>query len=234
MIGSLNPEVDYPIINRGVAFVKEKTKLFQDRGCRIEIPVEHRYWEYGSAVELAWRHRCMYPLQERTRILNVGCGWDAVSPSLATENVFDITDCEPDTTCLNDRKKVNEVLVNAQRYPIYLLPNGLDNLPKEDFDIVYCISVIEHVDNELEHWKHLADRVDEGGTLFITCDCIPDPNKSYTFDHMRRTNYTMDKLKERIEIIKAMGFNTLGEPDYIYHGNHVYDYSFFRVGFERL
>jgi 2-polyprenyl-3-methyl-5-hydroxy-6-metoxy-1,4-benzoquinol methylase len=234
MIGSINPIVDYSIINRGVTFVKEKTTFFQSKGCRIEIPVEHRYWEYGSAIELAWRHRCVHPLQERTKVLNVGCGWDAVSPSLATENIFDITDCEPDDTCRNDRKKVNEVLVSMQRYPIKLLPNGLDNLPQEDFDIVYCISVVEHVDNEIEQWKHLADRVDEGGTLFITCDCIPDPNKPYTFDHMRRTNYTMDKLKARIEMICEMGFNTLGEPDYIYHGNHVYDYSFFRVGFQRV
>ena len=234
MIGSINPEVDYPIINRGVTFVKEKTEFFRSKGCRIEIPVEHRYWEYGSAVELAWRHRCKYPLQERTKVLNVGGGWDAVSPALAYDIVYDITDCEPDGICRNDRKKVNEVLVGLQRYPIYLLPNGLDNLPEEDYDLVYCISVLEHVNNEIEQWKHLADRVGEGGTLFVTCDCVPTLGKGYTFDHMRKTNYTLDKLKERVEMIKEMGFNTLGEPDYNYNGDYVYDYTFFRAGFERL
>ena len=234
MFGCLNPEIDYPMIARGVDFVKDKTAYFNGKGCRLEIPIEHRYWEYGSGVELAWLHRIKNPIKERTKVLNVGSGWDALSPSLAFENVYDITDCEPDTICRNDRKKVNEVLISIGRNPILILPNGLDELPQQDYDIVYCISVLEHVDNEMDQWKHLADRVDEGGTLFITCDCIPDPNRAYAFDFMRKTNYTTSILKERVDMIQEMGFNVIGDVDYGYHGDHTHGYSFFRCGFDKV
>src|ERR1039457_3495125 len=116
MIGCLNPEKDYPLIAKSVDYVKEKTKMFQEKGCRIEIPIEHRYWEYGSAVELAVKLSYEKAL---VKVLNVGSGWDALSPALAAHERFDVTDCEPDETCRNDRKKVNEVLVSIGKSPIY-------------------------------------------------------------------------------------------------------------------
>ena len=241
LVGCIDPVEDYPVIKKGVDYVKEKTQMFRSRGCRIEVPpslnyviTEHRFWEYGTAVELAWRHRLLHPIQERTKVVNIGCGWDALSPALSCDGVFDITDCEPDEVCRNDRKKINEVVISMGRHPIKILPNSVYELPNESFDIVYCISVLEHVSNEGDAWLALTNRVSKDGMLFITVDCVEHKNKSYACDGARQTNYTLDVLKERIEMVKKLGFKTIGEPDYVYHGAHVFDYTFFRVGFERI
>ena len=233
MIGTLNPTIDYPLIAKSVDYVKEMTKMFQEKGCRIEIPIEHRYWEYGSAVELARSYRKEHS-QQVIRVLNVGSGWDALSPTLATLLTMNVTECEPDEQCRIDRGMVNSVLDSINGNPIRVLSNTLEDLPLAEYDLVFCISVLEHVDNELPAWLSLAHRVADKGILFITVDCIPDPARKYEFDWMRKTNYTSTMLKERVQLIKTYGFKVIGEENYEYHGDFTHGYSFFRVGFERV
>lgn len=231
-VNCLNPEVDYPEIKKSMSVVQHVSEHIQSKQGPIAIPVFERYWEYGSAVHLAED----WTLEDEAfaTVLNVGSGWDGLSPTLATLGNYDITDCEPDATCRNDRTRVNTILVSENYKPIKVLANGLFNLPEDTFDLVFCISVLEHVFDEQQAWYNLAQRVKVGGLLFVTVDVVDDATKPHAFDSARVTNYTLDILKHRVNIIKERGFETIGEPDYEWHGAHVYDYSFFRAGFKRL
>ena len=230
-VGALYPERDYVHIKKSMDLVQKTSQHIQSKQGSIAIPVSERYWEYGSAVHLAEEYTQSH---KTATVLNVGSGWDGLSPTLAALDDYNITECEPDTTCRNDRLRVNEILVAENHKPIKILSNGLFNLPEEKFDLVFCISVLEHVFDEQQAWYNLSQRVTLGGILFITVDVVDDATRPHAFDGARVTNYTLDILKHRVSMIKERGFETIGEPDYEWHGIHVYDYNFFRAGFKKV
>lgn len=234
MFGTINPDKDYPLINDGVDFVQQTITNFTHNGCRIEIPHPHRLWEYGSAVQLALMYEKDFKSKGKIKVLNVGSGWDALGPALALKGM-QVLECEPDAGCRKDREQVNATLIKQKYYPIELSDAGVHNLPDKLFDLVYCISVIEHCPDEQNGWRRLAERVKYKGILFITTDVMPRPGKGFTFDHLRVTNYTIDMLRERVEMLeKDYGMQVIGEIDYQYNGSHVFDYSFFRVGLRKV
>jgi hypothetical protein len=227
-VGCLNPETDYPHIQPSMDLVRHTSNHLQSLNGSIMIPVEERYWEYGSAVHLANDYVSKHT---KATVLNVGSGWDALGSTLAALDKYDITECEPDDICRRDRNRVNEILQNEGHAPIKVFNNSVFNLPKEKFDLVFCISVLEHVLNEKEAWYNLTECVKKDGVLFITVDCMEDLSRPHACDGARQTNYTLESLKDRVSMIKGLGFKTIGEPDYTWHGVHVYDYNFFRAGF---
>lgn len=223
MVGTLQIS-DYEKIEKGVALAKEATQHFVARGCRIDIGHSHRWWEYGTALELYMKHR-------PHDVLSVGAGADALGPSLARNFDVEVVECEPDDSMRQARTQVNKTLLNDNRKAITVLPNPILNLPPRKFDMVCCISVIEHVRNEIEAWKELGRRVKPNGILYITTDCIPVPGRHYEFDNLRETNYTLQMLMERVGMLKD--FTPLDTPDWVWHGEFVFDYTFFRVGLVR-
>lgn len=231
MFGSIQPDIDYPGIVEGVKLVESTLETFKAAGCRLEMPHHHRLWEYGSAVQLALGYK---PPKGRTvRVLNVGSGWDALGPALANVDLL-VTECEPAAECRANRSEVNIQLAKTKHRPIEILDAGVHNLPDKLYDLVYCISVLEHVHDELNAWKRLAERVILNGILFITVDCVPEGGKPYVFDNLRVTKYTLEMLKERVDmLVNDFGMSVIGTVDYQYHGDHVYNYSFFRVGLTR-
>jgi hypothetical protein len=222
---------DYLEIGQGVGHVQSMTSTFQLCGCRIEIPHQHRWWEYGSAVQL---FADQYQAQAcEKRVLDVGAGWGALGPTLAMVCAAQVVEVETDAQCVADREKINAVIrTKYQRPEMVIKHTGIGMLPQEEFDAVFCISVMEHLEPELEYrsWGYLASRVKKNGLLFVTMDVVPGPGR-FHFDELRRTNYTMADLKERIERVCAMGFVPLGQPDYEWKGALVFDYSFYRMGF---
>lgn len=221
---------DYTEINEGVDAIKRATSFLQSRGITIEIPHQHRYWEYGTAVQILLRH-----FQERLpdiEVLDVGAGWGAVGPTLSMFYNVQVTEAEPLEHCRASRKKCNQMLKTLNKKEIIITDHDLFKLPDKKYDVVLCVSVLEHVTKEHEPaaWAALADKVKPGGVLYITCDCMTEPEKPHQCDDQRATNYTLDDLKFRIGYLTNLGFTTMGQPDYNYNGNLVFDYSFFRVG----
>lgn len=101
---------------------------------------------------------------------------------------------------------------------------------------VFCLSVLEHVENFDQFLYHLACLVAPGGLLFLTMDCesvkdyeaSPDGKDHKHFHWMRHqifTPYLVENLIYGFSLMK-LGFTLLGEADWSWHGAHVFDYSF--------
>lgn len=118
--------------------------------------------------------------------------------------------------------------------------NG-ERLPLDQFvrtnpklaDMVFCLSVIEHVDNLDQFLYHLSCLVAPGGLLFLTmdaCGCsIPHGGEdSHHFHWMRKRIFTIGELHQTVaEPLLDYGFNVFGARDLVtWAGPHVYDYTF--------
>jgi SAM-dependent methyltransferase len=223
---------DYAEIGQGCEAVKNSNGWFHSRGVRIDVGHSHRMWEYGSAIQALISVYGQEALPS-LNVLDVGAGAGALGPALVLNYNMRVTECDTDETPQLSRVLCNKELERAGLKPLSVLNLGLDNLPEQEFDAVFCISVVEHVENEQDAWAELAKRVKRGGLLFFTVDCVPEKGKSYRYDDLRKHNFTIEDMKERVDKVCAMGFEVIGEPDYGWHGCHVHDYSFFRAGFVR-
>lgn len=235
MINSLRLE-DYKelqvfkhVIDDAVTFIQ--TQVPQ---ARVDIGHEHRYWEYCTAIKLYMEHTAKIP-----DLLDVGSGYSPFSVAMALKlkslkHPAIVTVCDPSAEAIANSNLINCGITPG--IPTLKLENvGTDNLPLHRYDMVTCISVLEHVDKAIEwmSWEELALRVEPGGILFITVDCVPEtkPFGYYHFDNLRNTNYTPAMIKERVDnLLKNFDMMPIGKVDYIYHGDFVHNYTFFRIG----
>lgn len=230
LVSVLNPSVDYPEIQGGVDAVSNVAAFGRQHRIALDWNHDHRLWEYGTAIQILlnkYTDRGIHNLE----VLEVGAGWGRLGPALVLSYNAKVTECEPNGDCKQARAPLNAEFARMNFNQIELITTGIEDLPNRLFDAVFCISVIEHVKDEKQGWLELATRVKPGGVLFITTDIVPERNRTYVYDHLRTHNYTIDELKDRVEMIVKLGFDTIGTPDYTYYGNHVHDYSFFRAGF---
>lgn len=229
LVGTLHPS-DYVDIHDGVIAAQKATEYLRSQGARIEIPTEHRWWEYGTAIQMMLDH-----YKERISdidVLDVGSGWGAVGPALSLTYNTTVTEYEPGGGERHDRQRTIQILKNAGRKGINLHSFTLETMPAQDYDVVLCISVLEHTDpaKEKSFWLELGNRVRPNGLFYMTTDCVPEAGKAYTFDNLRTHNFVLDELKERVEMMIEHGFTPLGKPEYVYNGNYVHDFTFFRCG----
>lgn len=230
MLGTLKG-IDYQHIQNGVRMIRDASVWLKRLGTRVDIQHENRHWEYGSAVEALMTVYGVDKWKE-VNVLDVGSGCSPLGPTLALQGVK-VTECEPDHGSRVAREVLNSLLQTKQVQTINVLSNDVCDLPKEEYDAVFCVSVLEHVKKEQQGWKELAKRVKKGGLLFITTDCVEHKDRSYQYDALREKNYTLSDLKQRVDGLKAMGFKTWDEEDWLWNGPQVYDYTFFRVGMVR-
>lgn len=93
---------------------------------------------------------------------------------------------------------------------------------------VFCLSVIEHVDDLDQFLYHLACLVAPGGLLFLTADywnhCGPDQAH---FHWMRKRIFCPKTIVEQVvSRLAGHNFTWLGPHDLRWTAPHVYDYSF--------
>lgn len=231
LIGTLKMD-DYPDIGDGIFAAQYSTNHMKAHGARIEIPTEHRWWEYGTAIQMMLNE--FGKGIETSKVMDVGSGWGAFGPAMAYVYGATVTECEPGNERF-DRAKVNEILRNASKPEIRVLPNTTDDLPAEQFDMVTCISVIEHMPATVEArcWENLVARIRPGGLFFCDVDCVIDQTKSYVFDYLRAHNFTCEEMKERVQWLKKLGMEVIGQEEYTYNGNMVHDFTFFRIGMRK-
>jgi len=231
-VGTILAE-DYEFIRPGIKAVKDATIWFRTHGAHIDIQHEQRYWEYGSAVQAMMS---LPAKLNRMEVLDVGSGHGALGPTLALTWGHQVTECEPDPGALQSRVECNRILAQVGRDPITVIQQGIDNLPEREFDAVCCMSVLEHIAGDTqEHWVELAKRVKKGGLLFVTVDCLQYENKVYHNDNLRNQKFTPEFMKTKVDWLMNQGFTPLGgEPDYRWNGAYVFDYTFMRIGMERI
>ena len=232
LVNTLHPD-DYQDIKQGVEIAMHAVTELQKQGCPIIIPHTHRWWEYGTGIQMMLDH-----YKERMpdlAILDVGSGWSGFGPALNYTFNSHVIEYEPVAQYRNDREKTNMVLKGNGKRGLYIHSFGLENMPAQDYDVVCCISVLEHVPKHFEQqaWRELAARVRKGGLMYMTTDVVEDPTIPHVFDELRvMPNYTLPEMKQRVDmLVNECGMIALGKPDYKWNGNQVHDFTFFRAAF---
>jgi SAM-dependent methyltransferase len=213
-------EKDYDLIALQVKGLHDCYAALTDKGVKIDIGHEHRFWEWGTALEAFQDWMIDVSKTDNPEVLDVGSGDGLLGPAFAWGQLLGITELEPRIECFNNRLLCNSLL----KAKLNVL-QSYDQLANS-YDVVFCTSVIEHVVSDYEFLRSLANKVKQNGLLFLTTDVVPVMPGKYHFDNLRNHNYTVDDICKMIEYLKSIGFESFGEVDLEYKGSKVFDYSF--------
>jgi hypothetical protein len=109
-------------------------------------------------------------------------------------------------------------------------------------EAVFCLSVLEHVDDLDRFCYHLGCLVAPGGLLFLTMDYCdgaggtPDgwPADTYHFHWMRQRIFNHASLIQAVvSPLGGYGFTLMGGQDFTWHGPQVYGYTFACLALQR-
>ncbi len=127
-------------------------------------------------------------------ILDVGCGpGELVYFFRQTRGDCELTGCDlsPEVVAAN-RQRIPE----ANFHVLDVSSNTLD----EQFDLVVCSEVIEHIEDQAEAFRNLAKMVAPGGNLLVTCPTGTVYPTEVHFGHVRHP-----RMNELIEMGRANG-----------------------------
>lgn len=176
-----------------------------------------RMWEYGRLIEI---------LKDRkpTDMLDVG-GSGSALPQCAATLGYDVTiiDFDDETQRINEQNKI--LNTNVKFIGADFLNTGAGK-----YDVVACVSTIEHVPNDDAFFIKLLDSCNQYGIVYITCDFFTSsihPNEPPTYKNWVNRTYTKEKLEEMLRLAELKGFRLYGnECDWEWRGPQVYNYNF--------
>lgn len=94
------------------------------------------------------------------------------------------------------------------------------------FDLLTCISVIEHVEEVRKFCRACHHLLRPGGLFFLTADYWDvDGADTAHYHWMRKRIYNVDRVRRLLEDCRTLGFRSMGLADWAYHGPQLYDYS---------
>ena len=94
------------------------------------------------------------------------------------------------------------------------------------FDILTCISVIEHVEEVRKFFRACHMLLKPGGLLFLTTDYWDaEGDDTAHFHWMRKRIYNDERMRTLLGGLRELGYASLGQADWSYKGPQVYDYS---------
>ena len=98
--------------------------------------------------------------------------------------------------------------------------------PHGQFDILTCISVIEHVEEVRKFFRACHMLLKPGGLLFLTTDYWDAEGPDTAHFHWMRTRiYNAERMRKLQGDLRELGYASFGQADWAYHGPQVYDYS---------
>jgi ubiquinone/menaquinone biosynthesis C-methylase UbiE len=200
---TLDP-ADYGRIYETAHVVKIKDLL---EGAIFQHP--HRAWEYGIVLQALSAHKC-------ESVLDVGGGLSVFGPAAAAI-AMRVVIVDP-----GDYAEWTRTQASRIGRPIeYEKQDFMRYKGEELFDAVTCLSVLEHVPDDIKFFKKLIQFVKPGGLLALTVDFWPD-GKPRLDGHLRTYNE-----KRLLKLIKtARDFEPLGELDYGQVEMFVNNYTF--------
>lgn len=172
----------------------------------------HRRWEYGTILNACLNNRT-------SKILDVG-GFASIFASCAGCLGMDTTVIDPVSKGIEQTKMQKQTLnISNIRY---INQDFFTYDSSEKYDAVCAISVLEHVPNDIDFFKKLAEFVKKDGLLAITTDFYPT-GEVRNPGHIR--TYNEQKLKDLLNSIK--NFEVYGEEmDYKWINEDVFNYTF--------
>lgn len=185
--------------------------LFQQNNVGHFNQHEHRMWEYGMALAAIKSLKKKNPT-----ILDVGGGNSIFTPTLLRlgYNIFQV---DPDIkyNWLSDQSKIIGLEIPNSRQDFF-------DYKSNPTDVVVCLSVIEHVENDRDFLLKLAQTVDTKGLLIITTDFHPSGQARLPW-HIRSYNEKM--LLDFANLLPDFKF--LGsQPKYKNYTEQVNNYTF--------
>lgn len=182
---------------------------------------EHRLWEYSICLAAAGDRSAL----AGKRCLDVGGGYSVLAGLLVWHGAH-VTEAE-----VSDHRGQQEEMARRGASSTWgATPGGSFRfvqedftlgLPGETFDLVTCVSVIEHTGDDEAFFRALTSAVAPGGRLVLTTDFHPSGERRTTA-HSRCYN---GQALERLTAL-APGFVSDGGLDYADRGGHVFGYNF--------
>lgn len=129
----------------------------------------NRQWEYPFVFS---KIQSCLSTHEKKRILDAGSGVTFFPYYIKSKyESCDIYCCDNDKTLASIFQKINN-----REHPVEFSCADLRNLPFEDawFDMVYCVSVLEHTDNYRDIIEEFYRVIKPNGKLIITFDVSMD------------------------------------------------------------
>ena len=94
------------------------------------------------------------------------------------------------------------------------------------FDILTCISVIEHVEDVRRFFRACSMLLKPGGLVVFTTDFWDKEGPDVAHFHwMRKRIYNEGSIRKLLTGLRELGYRSFGAADWSYHGDQVYDYS---------
>jgi len=130
---------------------------------------------FGGGSTLGWSRQWEYPYllahlpepKREFRILDAGSGWRFFAPALARRG-FDVTACDVDRSLNRRYAELARDESLALRFDLEDL--GALRYGDESFDLICCVSVLEHTRDHSRIAGELARCLRPGGTLLLTFD----------------------------------------------------------------
>ena len=169
-----------------------------------------RRWEYAMALRAFRVYQEEADDPHANQLVDVGGAGSSFWRMLAAEGHHRVQVIDPEENCRLDQ---------------YLRQNA----PLAD--AVFCLSVLEHVEDLDRFCYHLSCLVAPGGLLFLTMDYCDNtvfgwPEDRYHFHWMRKRIFNWGRLGGLAGSFLDRDFTVFGERDSRWHGPQVYDYSF--------
>lgn len=96
------------------------------------------------------------------------------------------------------------------------------------FDVIFALSVLEHVGNWRAFLRACVDRLAPGGLFFLTVDYwdAEGPDTAH-FHWMRERIYNRESITDVYHHLRSLGCQRFGEADWTYHGHQLFgSYTF--------
>jgi hypothetical protein len=208
-------ETDYPELRPQLAVVD-----LDFTSAREQHPA--RKWEYALALA-AWKAWYLQRNKKPLQVYDIGGAGSPFQRMLKGVTVFD-----PDFGSL--------AVVDPE---INVTLETLVQTGPRLADGVFCLSVLEHVENLDQFLYHLSCLVAPGGLLFLTADFCDDrslgwPEDHYHFHWMRKRIFNPYTWSKVTAAFLARDFELLGTADFTgWQGPTVFDYSFISLALVR-
>jgi SAM-dependent methyltransferase len=183
----------------------------------VDFAHDARYWEYALGLRV-------FLQSGATSVLDVGGGGALFSPLVAKCGAA-VTQIDP-----GDFSGIVAAESRVIEVPIGFAISDTFGWNDGPYDMVACLSVIEHVPDHELFFHKLCTLVKHKGVLFLTTDFHPS-GQAQVEGHLR--TYNQDSLESLVKKAARHKMKPLGKPNWSYFGQHVYQYNFCSLALKR-
>lgn len=182
-----------------------------------------RMWEYGRLLKLLGK--------TPQTLVDIGGSGSALPQCCATlGHSVTIVDFDDESERINKQNQILNTDVKFIAADFFKTEPAL-------YDIVVCVSTIEHVPDDDSFFVKMLDSCKPGGLVYITCDFFTSPihpNEPPTYKNWVNRTYTKEKLLSMANLASEKGFKLYGDKyDWVWKGAQVYNYNFASLILER-